>query len=82
MFDTIIKGGRVVDGSGLPSRIADIGIALGMIADIAGSPVPANDRRRRSRRHAGIVDVHTTTTPSSPSTPTPPRPASTVSPRS
>src|SRR5207302_1246084 len=34
MFDTIIKGGRVVDGSGLPSRIADIGIALGLIADI------------------------------------------------
>src|SRR5947208_16821224 len=34
MFDTIIKGGRVVDGSGLPSRTADIGIALGLIAEI------------------------------------------------
>ncbi len=33
-FDTIIKGGRVVDGSGLPMRIADVGIRDGMITDI------------------------------------------------
>jgi N-acyl-D-amino-acid deacylase len=33
-FDTIIKGGRVVDGSGLPMRTADVGIKGGMITDI------------------------------------------------
>src|SRR5213594_2640476 len=60
MFDTIIKGGRVVDGSGLPSRTADIGIALGLIADIG---------RLSGGRETidadglvvmpGIIDVHT-----------------------
>ena len=33
-FDTIIKGGTVVDGSGLPQRVADVGIKDGMITDI------------------------------------------------
>ena len=33
-FDTIIKGGRVVDGSGLPMRTADVGVRDGMITDI------------------------------------------------
>jgi N-acyl-D-aspartate/D-glutamate deacylase len=33
-FDTIIKGGTVVDGSGLPQRKADVGIRDGMITDI------------------------------------------------
>ena len=31
-FDTIIKGGSVVDGSGLPMRTADVGIRDGMLA--------------------------------------------------
>jgi N-acyl-D-aspartate/D-glutamate deacylase len=33
-FDTIIKGGRVVDGSGLPMRTADVGIRDGVITDV------------------------------------------------
>ncbi|MBX3026111.1 amidohydrolase family protein [bacterium] len=33
-FDTIIKGGQVVDGSGLPMRIADVGIRDGIITDV------------------------------------------------
>ena len=33
-FDTIIKGGRVVDGSGLPMRTADVGIKDGLITDV------------------------------------------------
>ena len=33
-FDTIIKGGNVVDGSGLPMRRADVGIKDGLITDI------------------------------------------------
>ena len=33
-FDTIIKNGTVVDGSGLPKRVADVGIRDGMITDV------------------------------------------------
>ena len=60
MFDTIIKGGRVVDGSGLPSRTADIGIALGLIADIgrlsgARETIDADGLVVMP----GIIDVHT-----------------------
>ena len=33
-FDTIIKGGKVVDGSGLPMRTADVGIKAGRITDV------------------------------------------------
>jgi N-acyl-D-aspartate/D-glutamate deacylase len=59
-FDTIIKGGTVVDGSGLPKRTADVGIRDGVITDIG--------RLSRARRTIdaaglvvmpGIIDVHT-----------------------
>src|SRR5262249_42669171 len=33
-FDTIINNGRVVDGSGLPKRVADVGIRGGIITDL------------------------------------------------
>src|SRR5215472_652960 len=33
-YDLIIRGGRVVDGSGLPSYVADVGIKNGKIAEI------------------------------------------------
>ena len=59
-FDTIIKGGTVVDGSGLPMRNADVGIKDGMITDVG---------RLSHARHTidadglivmpGIVDAHT-----------------------
>lgn len=32
--DLLIKNGRVVDGSGLPSYVADVGIKDGKIAEI------------------------------------------------
>ncbi len=59
-FDTIIRGGTVVDGSGLPQRRADVGIRDGMITDIG--------RLSGAKRvldadglvvMPGIVDVHT-----------------------
>ena len=59
-FDTIIKGGKVVDGSGLPMRVADVGIRDGMITDVG--------RLSGAKRTLdadglvvmpGIVDVHT-----------------------
>jgi len=33
-FDLLIKNGRVVDGSGLPSFVADVGVKGGKIAGI------------------------------------------------
>ena len=60
MFDTIIKGGTVVDGTGLPMRTADVGIKLGVVTDIG--------RLSGARRTIdatglivmpGIVDAHT-----------------------
>jgi N-acyl-D-aspartate/D-glutamate deacylase len=59
-FDTIIKGGRVVDGSGLPMRLADVGIKGGIITDVG--------RLSGAKRTIdadglivmpGIIDVHT-----------------------
>jgi N-acyl-D-amino-acid deacylase len=60
MFDTIVKGGTVVDGSGLPRRTTDVGIRGGVITDIG--------RLSGARRTLdadglvvmpGIVDAHT-----------------------
>jgi N-acyl-D-amino-acid deacylase len=59
-FDTIIKNGTVVDGSGLPKRVADVGIRDGIITDIG--------RLSGARRvldadglvvMPGIIDAHT-----------------------
>jgi N-acyl-D-aspartate/D-glutamate deacylase len=36
-YDLILRGGRVVDGSGLPSYVADVAIKDGKIVEI-GSP--------------------------------------------
>jgi N-acyl-D-amino-acid deacylase len=59
-FDTIIKGGTVVDGSGLPRRKADVGIKLGVITDIgrlsgARTTIDADGLVVMP----GIIDVHT-----------------------
>ena len=60
-FDTIIRGGRVVDGTGNPARFADVGIkdgkitAIGRIADDAKSVIDAKGMIVAP----GFVDVHT-----------------------
>lgn len=59
-FDTIIKGGRVVDGSGLPMRIADVGIRDGIVTDVGH----LDGARRVIDADGltvipGIVDAHT-----------------------
>src|SRR5205809_939795 len=60
MFDTLIKGGRVVDGSGLPSRSADIGLAVGLIA-VTGRLSGARETIDADGLVVmpGIIDVHT-----------------------
>src|SRR4029077_3984816 len=59
-FDSVIKGGMVVDGSGLPMRRADVGIRGGIITDIGrlGGGAETIDADGLVVM-PGIVDVHT-----------------------
>src|SRR5215475_4122771 len=60
MFDTIIKGGRVVDGSGLPMRTADVGIKDGVITDVGHLSGAKREIDADGLIVApGIVDAHT-----------------------
>src|SRR4051812_12310810 len=62
MFDVIIRGGEVIDGSGSPRRRADVGIeggritAIGQLADVeAAREIDASGKVVTP----GFVDVHT-----------------------
>ncbi|GAP35779.1 N-acyl-D-amino-acid deacylase family protein [Piscinibacter sakaiensis] len=61
MFDTIIRGGTLVDGSGRPRETGDLGITDGRIAAVGGKLGAA--RREIDAQGAlvtpGWVDVHT-----------------------
>ncbi len=50
-FDLLIRGGRVVDGSGLPSYVADVGIKNGKVVDIGR----LNGSAARTIDAAGLV---------------------------
>jgi N-acyl-D-aspartate/D-glutamate deacylase len=60
-YDLIIRGGRVVDGSGLPSYVADVGVKDGKVAEIGR----LKDSAARTIDAAGLavspgfVDHHT-----------------------
>ena len=61
MFDLIIKGGRVVDGTGGPSRTADVAVQDGVIVEVGRVTGPA---RRQIDADGllvtpGFVDLHT-----------------------
>jgi len=59
-FDTIIKGGHVVDGSGLPMRTADVGIKEGIITDIGRLAGARNEIGADGLIvMPGVIDVHT-----------------------
>ena len=61
-FDLIIAGGRVVDGSGVPAKRADVAISAGRIAGI-GTFAAADGRERIDAGGLivapGFIDVHT-----------------------
>src|SRR3990167_1438038 len=60
-FDLVIRGGGVVDGSGAPAFIADIGVKNGLIAAI-GPNLPAGTEEIDATGKIvtpGFVDIHT-----------------------
>ena len=61
MFDTLIRGGRLADGSGMPARTADLGIKDGRIAAIGKMAEPARQTIDADGALVtpGFVDVHT-----------------------
>src|SRR5687767_7826597 len=60
MLDLLIRGARVVDGTGAPSRIADVGVRGGRI-DLPDRHEPARETVDAGglALMPGIVDVHT-----------------------
>lgn len=63
MYETLIKGGLVIDGGGEPARRLDIAIANGRIAEIASEIDPAKAREVVDARGKyvtpGFLDIHT-----------------------
>ncbi|MEY2966712.1 MAG: hypothetical protein RLY50_762, partial [Actinomycetota bacterium] len=61
MFDIIIKGGTVVDGTGSPARIADIAISDGRIVDVGQVSGDARETIDATGLLVtpGFVDIHT-----------------------
>src|SRR5262245_52205338 len=61
MYDTVIRGGTIVDGTGQTAFTGDVAISRGRIAEVGGKAGPA----RRASDAAGLlvtpgwVDVHT-----------------------
>jgi N-acyl-D-aspartate/D-glutamate deacylase len=60
MYDTLITGGTVVDGSGEPRRTADVAIKDGVIAEIGRITAPARETIDADGAivSPGFVDVH------------------------
>ena len=57
MHDLVIRNGLLVDGSGAPSRPADVAIDGDRIVEVTGPERPGGppgDRRRRPARHPGL----------------------------
>ncbi len=61
-FDLLIRGGRVVDGTGTPTRTADVGIRNGRIeavGDLGGASAGQVIETRGLAVAPGFIDVHT-----------------------
>jgi N-acyl-D-aspartate/D-glutamate deacylase len=60
-FDLVVRGGRVADGTGLPSFTADVGIRAGRIAKVGRIAAPAARTIDADGAWVtpGFIDVHT-----------------------
>ena len=62
MLDYLIQGGTLVDGTGAPGRLADVGVRDGPIVavgDRAASTSPPPASTRMALISPGFVDPHT-----------------------
>ena len=61
MFDTLIRGGTVIDGTGVPGRRADVGVRDGRIAAVGDLSGPAAETLDAEGRVVapGFIDIHT-----------------------
>jgi len=61
MFDTLIRGGQLIDGTGAPGRSADVGIRDGRIAAVGRLNEPAHEVIEIDGRVVtpGFIDIHT-----------------------
>ncbi|HXY91610.1 MAG TPA: amidohydrolase family protein, partial [Acidimicrobiia bacterium] len=62
MSHLIVRGGTVVDGTGGPSRVADVRVRDGVIVDVAPGLVPDGEREVDARGALvapGLIDSHT-----------------------
>src|SRR2546430_1854604 len=61
-FDVVIRGGRVLDGTGSPWRVADVGIRGGKIAEVGRLGRAKSDRAIDASGTyvaPGFIDIHT-----------------------
>jgi N-acyl-D-amino-acid deacylase len=61
MYDLVIRGGNVVDGSGAPARAADVAVQDGLIAAVGNDVGPGTREIDATGLLVtpGFVDVHT-----------------------
>jgi N-acyl-D-aspartate/D-glutamate deacylase len=61
MFDTVIRGGTIVDGTGAPAFRGDVAIEGGVIVAVGDAPGPARRTLDAEGAHLtpGFVDIHT-----------------------
>jgi N-acyl-D-aspartate/D-glutamate deacylase len=62
MFDIIIRGGTIIDGTGAAATVADVGIVNGKIVEV--SPTLVGEAREEINAHGhlvtpGFIDIHT-----------------------
>src|SRR5579871_5443624 len=61
MLDLVIKGGRIIDGTGAPARSGDVGIADGRIVQVGKVASPARQEIDADGALVtpGFIDLHT-----------------------